>query len=105
MASSNQSWRKGKTTAQRGYGGKWQQARKGYLRKYPLCRMCEEKGYTVIASVVDHVIPHRGDMRIFWDSDNWQPLCVQCHNSDKARQEGRGKPRQAFDENGWPIQK
>jgi len=32
------------------------------------------------ATVVDHIIPHRGDERLFWDETNWQPLCKQCHD-------------------------
>ena len=32
------------------------------------------------ATVVDHVIPHRGDRKLFWDEQNWQPLCKECHD-------------------------
>ncbi|MGM9590559.1 MAG: HNH endonuclease signature motif containing protein, partial [Faecousia sp.] len=32
------------------------------------------------ATVVDHIIPHRGDRKLFWDESNWQPLCKDCHN-------------------------
>nr|WP_307877464.1 MULTISPECIES: HNH endonuclease [unclassified Rhizobium] len=39
------------------------------------------------ASVVDHIIPHRGDQALFWHHANWQPLCAPCHNSVKQRQE------------------
>lgn len=98
-----ESWRKGKTTAQRGYGNKWQQARKGYLRKHPLCRMCEAKGLIVAATVVDHIKPHRGDMKVFWNSSNWQPLCKLCHDSDKARAEYTRKHYQRIDDDGWPT--
>ena len=39
------SWRSTKqTSAQRGYGYKWQQAREGWLLKHPLCVMCEAEG-------------------------------------------------------------
>lgn len=41
-----------------------------------------------MASVVDHVIPHRGDKALFWDSDNWQPLCKPCHDRKTAAQDG-----------------
>lgn len=96
------SWRDGKTTAQRGYGSRWQKARKGYLAKHPLCVMCARQGRTTAATVVDHVIPHRGDMLLFWQSDNWQPLCASCHDGDKARQE-RGRPVIGCDADGWPY--
>jgi 5-methylcytosine-specific restriction protein A len=28
---------------------------------------------------VDHVIPHRGDPRLFWSRSNLQGLCHRCH--------------------------
>jgi 5-methylcytosine-specific restriction endonuclease McrA len=34
---------------------------------------------------VDHIIPHRGDDRLFWDRSNWQALCAHHHNSNKQR--------------------
>lgn len=85
-------WREGLTTAQRGYGGKWQRARLGYLAKHPLCRMCEAKGRVTAANVVDHIVDHRGDHKLFWDTSNWQPLCKPCH-SEKTAAEGVGAAR------------
>lgn len=85
-------WREGLTTAQRGYGGKWQRARLGYLAKHPLCRMCEAKGRVTAANVVDHIVDHRGDQKLFWDTSNWQPLCKPCH-SEKTAAEGVGAAR------------
>ncbi|MDC8446445.1 MAG: HNH endonuclease [Nitrosomonas sp.] len=79
-----------KTSAERGYGYRWQRARDGYLRKHPLCVYHEKRGQIVAATVVDHIIPHRGDMSLFWDSDNWQSLCKQCHDSIKQQQEKSG---------------
>lgn len=70
---------------QRGYNYKWKQARERFLRHNPLCRFCEEKGITTEATVVDHVIPHKGDKKLFWDQSNWQPLCKHCHDSTKQR--------------------
>ena len=32
------------------------------------------------ATVVDHIIPHRGDDALFWDQSNWQALCKKCHD-------------------------
>ena len=32
------------------------------------------------ATVVDHIVPHRGDHALFWDEQNWQPLCKSCHD-------------------------
>ena len=39
-----------------------------------------EQGRLVKASVVDHIIPHRGDAKLFWDESNWQSLCKSCHD-------------------------
>lgn len=33
------------------------------------------------AEVVDHIVPHRGDGKLFWDEGNWQALCKNCHDS------------------------
>ncbi|WP_343040029.1 HNH endonuclease signature motif containing protein [Methylocystis heyeri] len=41
------------------------------------------------ATVVDHITPHKGDIKLFWDRKNWQPLCEPCHNSRKQREERR----------------
>lgn len=81
------SWRSGKTSTQRGYGYKWQQARAGFLAKHPLCQYCQREGRVTEATVVDHVIPHRGDMKLFWDQSNWAPLCASCHSSVKQAEE------------------
>lgn len=76
--------RKRPNSTQRGYGGAWEKARKGFLAKHPFCRSCGR-----FASVVDHIIPHRGDRRLFWDRNNWQPLCTPCHSGAKQRLERR----------------
>jgi 5-methylcytosine-specific restriction endonuclease McrA len=83
-------WRGEKTTAQRGYGGRWQRERLVFLRANPLCVYCAQEGRVTAASVVDHRIPHQGDERLFWDRSNWQPLCAPCHDSVKKREEARG---------------
>lgn len=72
------------TAAQRGYDYQWQQARKTYLVANPLCVICRKKGILAPANVVDHITPHRGDKDLFWDSDNWQALCKQCHDFKTA---------------------
>lgn len=84
------SWRtEGMTSTQRGYGYKWQQARAAYLREHPLCVMCQAEGRVTVATVVDHIEPHRGDRSLFWRRSNWQPLCATHHSRDKQRQEAR----------------
>ena len=51
-----------------------------FLKKNPLCAKCRENGKLTPATIVDHIIPHRGDMKLFWDKRNWQPLCKDCHD-------------------------
>jgi len=85
------SWRAGKQgSTARGYGYKWQQARERFLREHPLCCYCQRTGRVTAASIVDHVIPHKGDDAKFWDESNWQPLCKPCHDSTKKAEEARG---------------
>ena len=54
------------TAHERGYTGAWQKARAGFLRSHPLCAKHAAKGETVAASVVDHIVPHKGNMTLFW---------------------------------------
>lgn len=39
--------------------------------------------------VVDHIIPHRGDKKLFWDPGNWQALSDDVHNTIKKVLEAR----------------
>ena len=100
---SSDSWRGDKTTAQRGYGGKWQRARAEFLRANPLCAYCQRDGRVTAATVVDHVIPHRGDDKLFWSRSNWQPLCFSHHNGEKQMLEKSGTQRTKFDANGRVV--
>lgn len=96
------SWREGLTTAERGYGSRWQRARERFLVRHPLCRHCEAAGIVTPAVEVDHVNPHKGDQALFWSPENWQPLCSSCHAQKTAREQGRRtRPRIGLD--GWPL--
>ena len=68
------------SAAERGYDAKWRRARKLFLQRHPLCANCLSQGIVTPATVVDHIVPHRGDHRLFWDEQNWQPLCKACHD-------------------------
>lgn len=83
------SWRTGKTTTERGYGWTWQKARDAYLLEFPLCAYCARMGFITAATVVDHIIPHKGNKVLFWDKINWQPLCKPCHDSIKKAEENK----------------
>ncbi len=77
-----------KSSTARGYNYRWQQESKIFLRYNPLCVRCEELGETVGAEVVDHIVPHKGDMELFWDVGNWQSLCKKCHDRKTATEDG-----------------
>lgn len=104
------SWRSSTVSStKRGYGYAWQKARAGHLRSHPLCEYClRDPAYAAIrgmapssailrcaelglaapmASVVDHIEPHRGDQVLFWNKVNWQSLCRTHHSADKQREE------------------
>ena len=66
------------TARQRGYTAEWQRESKAFLANNPNCIRCAKP-----AEVVDHRTPHKGDIAIFWDRRNWQPLCSHCHNRHK----------------------
>lgn len=76
------------TAAQRGYGSKWQKARDLHLKEHPLCVHCQADGYVVAATVVDHIIPHKGDQKLFWRRSNWQSLCKTHHDQKTAKEDG-----------------
>ena len=54
----------------RGYDSEWRAMRASFLVKHPRCAMCGGTSY-----VVDHIMPHKGNDRLFRDRSNWQPLC------------------------------
>jgi len=82
------------SSTQRGYGYKWQKASKGFLIKHPLCAEHDRRGEVVAATEVDHIVPHKGDITLFWDRSNWQSLCHSCHSTKTASEDGGwGNPR------------
>lgn len=76
------------TAAQRGYGSRWRKARNTFLSHHPLCVECERNGRAVPATVVDHIIAHKGNTSLFWDKNNWQSMCSTCHNRKTVRSDG-----------------
>ena len=78
-----------RSASKRGYSSRWQKASKGYLHEHPLCAECLKHGKYTQATVVDHIIPHRGSMELFWDSGNWQSLCKPCHDRKTGREDSR----------------
>lgn len=67
----------------------------------PLCAFCLTVGLTTAATIADHIVPHRGDLDLFWHGDI-QSLCKQHHDSTKQREEKGGWDSMA-DLNGYPL--
>lgn len=73
---------------ERGYSAAWDRASKSFLAHNPLCR--DPFGLHPMgrmATLTDHIVPHRGDRARFWDTTNWQPLCGECHGVKTGRGE------------------
>jgi 5-methylcytosine-specific restriction protein A len=68
----------------RGYNREWRKARLDHLRRFPFCVECAKQDRYISATDVDHIIPHRGDMVLFWKRSNWQSLCKSCHSKKTA---------------------
>jgi 5-methylcytosine-specific restriction protein A len=67
---------------------RWRTLRLMFLRLNPLCVQCHERGRLVPASVVDHIISHKGNVNLFWDVNNFQSLCKRCHDVKTASEDG-----------------
>ena len=72
---------------------------------------CQNKGCGVFvikgrksprAAVVHHKIPHKGDVRLFYDPTNLECVCKRCHDGDLQSTEARGYSTKMGDD-GWPI--
>jgi 5-methylcytosine-specific restriction protein A len=92
------------TARLRGYSTAWEKARAGFLAKHPFCECPEHQGRPVgipgqpsglLATTVDHIIPHKGDKALFWNRANWQAMAKPCHDAKTAREDGRWGPRVA----------
>lgn len=57
------------------YGHKWRKESKLYLASHSYCAECERQGRHTLATEVDHIKPHKGNLKLFWDRNNWQGLC------------------------------
>ena len=75
---------------ERGYDAKWDRERAAYLYLHDTCGRCAMRP----ATIVHHIIPHRGDRSLFWNRRNWMPVCQPCHDGPIQRQERARKHRQ-----------
>lgn len=65
---------------------RWRELRANQLLREPFCRECAKAGRRTYATVADHIVPHRGDTRLFYDPGNLQSLCERCHNRKTAKE-------------------
>jgi len=77
-----------KSSTERGYNSKWRIISKNYLSSHPWCVHCEARGVMEPATETDHIVPHKGNMMLFWDPKNWQGLCHACHSYKTATEDG-----------------
>ena len=75
---------------------RWQRLRKRVLLEHPLCAGCERQGRVTKATVVDHIIPHKGNPELFWDESNLQALCKSCHDRKTTREARWGEEGKVF---------
>ena len=68
---------------------KWSSLRRAQLRKEPLCAYCLRQGSLTLATVADHIVPHRGNRELFF-SGKLQSLCYTHHSSSKQSEERKG---------------
>lgn len=62
------------------YTARWREMRAEQLIMEPYCRDCVAHGVRSAATDVDHIVPHRGDRKLFYDKTNLQSLCHSCHS-------------------------
>ncbi len=67
------------------HGLRWQcLVRDMFTCQWPGCGRIEADASLLVA---DHVVPHRGNPRLFFDLGNLQTLCKSCHDTHKQRAE------------------
>ncbi len=81
---------------------RWKRRRAAFLALNPLCRFCEATSRVTLATIVDHIRPHKGDEALFFDETNWQSMCKPCHDGAKAELERTGALR-GCDVHGRPL--
>jgi len=76
--------------------------REHQLRIEPLCRLCDQRGLVVPATVADHIVDHCGDWNQFRLGE-LQSLCEECHERKHNRLGPALRVSKAVDDNGLPI--
>lgn len=69
------------------YDHLWRKFRLNYLENHPFCVICTKRGRLVAAIELDHIIPHKRNLKLFWDKNNLQGLCKVCHSQKTMNNE------------------
>lgn len=62
-----------------------------FLDRYPVYRI-EPWDVARPATVVDHIVPHRGDPLLMWSEWNWQPITKRAHDRKTATEKAAPCP-------------
>ena len=82
----------------------WRKMREEVLDENPLCVFCQDKGMTVAADEVDHIVPLSDAPYRALDRSNLRGLCRPCHIAHTALQSLRaGKKKQGAADDGTPF--
>lgn len=84
------------------YDWQWEKRRAAFLKAHPLCVFCERDGRVTLATVADHITPHRGDPVLF--KGPLQALCKTHHDGEKRSWEMFGRRTLRIGEDGFPIE-
>ena len=77
-----------RSSAKQGYGRSWQKLREWWLRRNPLCVECAKNTRVTPATDLEHIVPHKGDKALFYNTKNLQGLCKACHSRKTASEDG-----------------
>lgn len=85
---------------------RWRRLREAQLSKQPLCECPHHKGKdpSAVATVVDHIRPHRGSPKLFHDPANLQSVTKECHDRYcQSRDKGGPGFDAGCDDTGEPL--
>jgi 5-methylcytosine-specific restriction enzyme A len=67
------------------YRDRWKRERERVL--VASAYTCASCGVITPSLEIDHIVKHEGNPELFWNPNNLQPLCADCHH----RKTGRGE--------------
>ena len=69
------------SASSQGYDRNWRRVRLSYLKRNPLCEVCESKGIITPAILVHHIKPVKDYPELRLDKKNLMSLCNRCHEN------------------------